>query len=76
MARIGGLILWSRSFTPTFQTLAVSSASPINALVKEAFIENKTRGEDDGFEKDGYNVRWTMENGLGLVFVVRTERSA
>lgn len=26
--------------------------------------------EQDGFERDGYSVRWTMENGLGLVFVV------
>ncbi|WWD20794.1 hypothetical protein CI109_105271 [Kwoniella shandongensis] len=67
-----GLILWSRSFTPTFQTLASSPSSPVNALIKEAFIEGKARssGEDEGFEKDGYSVRWTMENGLGLVFVV------
>ncbi|KAK8850615.1 hypothetical protein IAR55_004534 [Kwoniella newhampshirensis] len=67
-----GLILWSRSFTPTFQTLASSSSSPVNALIKEAFIEGKARssGEDEGFEKDGYSVRCTMENGLGLVFVV------
>ncbi|WVF67894.1 hypothetical protein IAT40_002655 [Kwoniella sp. CBS 6097] len=65
-----GLILWSRSFTPTFASLAQSPASPVNALIKEAFIEGKTRGEEEGFEKDGYSVRWTMENGLGLVFVV------
>ncbi|OCF45639.1 signal recognition particle receptor subunit alpha [Kwoniella heveanensis CBS 569] len=65
-----GLILWSRSFTPAFASLAQSPASPVNALIKEAFIEGKTRGEEEGFEKDGYSVRWTMENGLGLVFVV------
>ncbi|WVQ95458.1 hypothetical protein IAU59_002555 [Kwoniella sp. CBS 9459] len=65
-----GLILWSRSFTPTFASLAQSPASPVNALIREAFIEGKTRGEEEGFEKDGYSVRWTMENGLGLVFVV------
>lgn len=39
--------------------------------MKEAFIEGKAHNEEDGFEKDGYSVRWTMENGLGLVFVVR-----
>ncbi|WVW80739.1 hypothetical protein I302_102725 [Kwoniella bestiolae CBS 10118] len=65
-----GLILWSRSFTPTFETLAKTSASPVNALIKEAFIEGKARNEEEAFEKDGYSVRWTMENGLGLVFVV------
>lgn len=67
----GGLILWSKSFTPAFSALTVTPASPINALVKEAFIEGKARSEQEGFEKDGYSVRWTMENGLGLVFVVR-----
>jgi signal recognition particle receptor subunit alpha len=46
--------------------LAVTPTSPVNALVRE-FIEGKTA---DGFEKDGYSVRWTLENGLGLVFVV------
>lgn len=66
----GGLVLWSRSFTPAFSTLAQTTASPVNALVREAFIEGKIRGEDASFERDGYNVRWTMENGLGLVFVV------
>lgn len=67
----GGLILWSKSFTPAFSALTVTPASPINALVKEAFIEGKARNEEEGFERDGYSVRWTMENGLGLVFVVR-----
>ncbi|KAI9637116.1 putative signal recognition particle binding protein [Dioszegia hungarica] len=65
-----GLILWSRSFTPAFASLAQTPASPVNALVREVFIEGKVRGEDASFERDGYNVRWTMENGLGLVFVV------
>lgn len=33
-------------------------------------IEGKVRSEEEGLEKDGYSVKWTMENGLGLVFVV------
>lgn len=66
----GGVILWSRSFTPTFAALAATPASPVNALIREVMIEGKVRTEEDGFEKDGYSVRWTMENGLGLVFVV------
>ncbi|ORY31292.1 SRP54-type protein [Naematelia encephala] len=65
-----GLVLWSRSFTPAFSALALTPASPVNALVRESFIEGKAAVEDEGFEKDGYSVRWTMENGLGLVFVV------
>jgi hypothetical protein len=66
----GGLILWSKSFTPAFTALALTQSSPVNSLVKETLIEGQSRGEDDGYEKDGYSVRWTMENGLGLVFVV------
>ncbi|RSH86989.1 hypothetical protein EHS25_003477 [Saitozyma podzolica] len=62
-----GLVLWSRSFTPAFASLAASSASPVNALVREALIEGK---DADGFERDGYSVRWQLENSLGLVFVV------
>jgi signal recognition particle receptor subunit alpha len=42
----------------------------VNALIREVMIEGKARTEEDGFEKDGYSIRWTMENGLGLVFVV------
>lgn len=32
-------------------------------------IEGKVT-EEKGYEKDGFSVRWTVENGLGLVFVV------
>jgi signal recognition particle receptor subunit alpha len=71
----GGLILWSRSFTPAFSALALTPASPVNALIKEAFIEGQARGEKEGFEKDGYSVEWTLENSLGLVFVVSSTLS-
>ncbi|OXG74702.1 signal recognition particle receptor subunit alpha [Cryptococcus neoformans var. grubii Br795] len=67
-----GLVLWSRAFTPTFETLANTPNSPINALIKSTFIEGKAmaNGEEQGLEKDGYSVRWSVDNGLGLVFVV------
>ncbi|ODO10656.1 hypothetical protein I350_01253 [Cryptococcus amylolentus CBS 6273] len=67
-----GLVLWSRSFTPAFSALASSPNSPVNALVRSTFIEGKavSNGEEEGLEKDGFSVRWTVENGLGLVFVV------
>jgi signal recognition particle receptor subunit alpha len=60
-------VLWSRSFTPAFSALSNTPNSPVNALFKQSFIEGTT---SDGFEKDGYSVRWTVDNGLGLVFVV------
>lgn len=65
-----GLVLWSRSYTPAFTSIANTASSPVNALIREAFIEGKVQNEETGFERDGYNVRWTVENGFGLVFVV------
>jgi signal recognition particle receptor subunit alpha len=69
----GGLILWSRSFNPTFLNLESTSRSPVNSLVRDVIMENKAvvaKGEEQGLDKDGFSVRWTLENGLGLVFVV------
>lgn len=69
---LGGLILYQKSFTPTFAQIPPAQ-SPINALFRDALIEGKVT-EDKGYEKDGFSVRWTVENGLGLVFVVSRER--
>ncbi|KZT69028.1 signal recognition particle binding protein [Daedalea quercina L-15889] len=63
----GGLVLWSRSFTP-----AASSASPVNSLIREALIEGRTA--EDKYEKDGYSVKWTFVNDLELIFVVAYQR--
>ena len=63
-------MLWSRSYTPAFTSIANTASSPVNALIREAFIEGKVQNEETGFERDGYNIRWTVENGFGLVFVV------
>lgn len=60
-------MLWSRSFTPAFNLI---NTTTVNALFREAFIEGKTVDQGLGFERDGYNIRWTVENGLGLVFIV------
>jgi hypothetical protein len=65
----GGIVLWSRSFTPAAEQLASSSASPVNALIRDALIEGRTA--DDMYERDGYAVRWTFVNDLELIFVVR-----
>jgi hypothetical protein len=67
----GGIVLWSRSFTPDAANLATSSVSPVNSLIREALIEGRTTEEK--YEKDGYAVRWTFVNDLELIFVVCTQ---
>ncbi|OBZ75641.1 Signal recognition particle receptor subunit alpha, partial [Grifola frondosa] len=68
----GGVVLWSRSFTPAASQIAASSASPVNSLIREVLIEG--RNSDDKFEKDGYAVKWTFVNDLELIFVVAYQR--
>ncbi|CAK5279367.1 unnamed protein product [Mycena citricolor] len=68
----GGIVLWSRSFTPDASHLAASSASPVNSLIREALIEGRTAEEK--YEKDGYAVKWTFVNDLELIFVVAYQR--
>ncbi|KAF8163146.1 signal recognition particle binding protein [Crassisporium funariophilum] len=68
----GGIVLWSRSFTPDAAHLASSSASPVNSLIREALIEGRTT--DEKYEKDGYAVKWTFVNDLELIFVVAYQR--
>ncbi|KAI0781069.1 signal recognition particle binding protein [Trametes elegans] len=68
----GGLVLWSRSFTPAASTTAASSTSPVNSLVREALIEG--RSSDGKYERDGYAVNWTFVNDLELIFVVAYQR--
>lgn len=47
----------------------MSSASPVNSLIREALIEG--REDQEGYEKDGYTVRWSFINDLELIFAVR-----
>ncbi|KAA1474879.1 P-loop containing nucleoside triphosphate hydrolase protein [Dentipellis sp. KUC8613] len=68
----GGLVLWSRSFTPDAAHLASSPASPVNSLIREVLIEG--RSVDKKFERDGYAVKWTLVNNLELIFVVAYQR--
>ncbi|KAI0637097.1 P-loop containing nucleoside triphosphate hydrolase protein [Trametes polyzona] len=68
----GGVVLWSRSFTPAARATAASSASPVNTLVREALIEG--RSSDGKYEKDGYAVKWSFVNDLELIFVVAYQR--
>lgn len=68
----GGIVLWSRSFTPEAAHLAASASSPVNSLIREALIEGRTTEEK--YEKDGYAVKWSFVNDLELIFVVRSVR--
>ncbi|KXN90518.1 Signal recognition particle receptor subunit alpha [Leucoagaricus sp. SymC.cos] len=68
----GGVVLWSRSFTPDAAHLASSPASPVNSLIREALIEGRTT--DEKYERDGYAVKWTFVNDLELIFVVAYQR--
>ncbi|KAH9854099.1 signal recognition particle binding protein [Lenzites betulinus] len=68
----GGVVLWSRSFTPAASHTAASATSPVNSLVREALIEG--RSSDGKYEKDGYAVKWTFVNDLELIFVVAYQR--
>ncbi|EPQ58074.1 P-loop containing nucleoside triphosphate hydrolase protein [Gloeophyllum trabeum ATCC 11539] len=67
----GGIVLWSRAFTPTASQIASSPASPVNSLIREALIEGRTT---EKYEKDGYAVKWTFVNDLELIFVVAYQR--
>ncbi|TFL07003.1 SRP54-type protein [Pterulicium gracile] len=67
----GGIVLWSRSFTPEASHAASTSTSPVNSLVRDALIEGTA---DTKYEKDGYAVRWTFMNDLELIFVVAYQR--
>ncbi|KAI0341594.1 P-loop containing nucleoside triphosphate hydrolase protein [Trametopsis cervina] len=68
----GGIVLWSRSFTPAAEQAASSSSSPVNSLIRDALIEG--RNAENMYEKDGYAVKWTFVNDLELIFVVAYQR--
>lgn len=68
----GGVILWSRSFTPAASHAAASAASPVNSLIRDALIDG--RNSDETYEKDGYAVKWSFVNDLELIFVVAYQR--
>ena len=69
-AFLGGVVLWSHSFTPEASHIASTAASPVNSLIREALIEGRTA--EQKYEKDGYAVKWTFVNDLELIFVVQS----
>ena len=67
-----GVVLWSRSYAPV-------GAHIINSLIKDVFIEEKTRVPEgagggtahNSYKKDKYTLRWKRAKDFGLIFVVR-----
>lgn len=66
-----GLVLWSKSYTPSFQ-----ANSPIGPLIRTAFIESRSSGspDDQRFDVGGYCCRWSLANDYGLAFVAVHQR--
>ncbi|BGP15743.1 hypothetical protein JCM10213_007962 [Rhodosporidiobolus nylandii] len=78
----GGLVLWSRSFTP--------SPSPFDNLIREALIEQRTTsttsapstptssgsGSDavSRWDKDAHSLLWLLANDLDLIFCCAYQR--
>ncbi|GAA5837923.1 hypothetical protein JCM9279_004069 [Rhodotorula babjevae] len=69
----GGLVLWSRSFTP--------SPSPFDSLIREALIEQRASSTTDTattsvsrWDKDAHALLWLLANDLDLVFCVAYQR--
>lgn len=64
-----GIVLWSKSFTPTFH-----ANSPIGPLIRTAFIESRSQQDDERFDSAGYSCRWSLANDYGLAFVAVHQR--
>jgi signal recognition particle receptor subunit alpha len=59
----GGIVLFQRSQT-------TSSSSPtylIDRVISDVFMQE--RSSDREYARDGYTVKWTFANELGLIFV-------
>ncbi|KAL1929233.1 hypothetical protein VTP01DRAFT_2292 [Rhizomucor pusillus] len=61
----GGLVLWSKTFSPLF-------GSPVDSLIKNVLIEE--RAGSDTFYQDNYALKWTFANEVDLVFVVAYQK--
>lgn len=57
----GGAVLWKKEVVPL-------KGDPINDLVKTVLLEE--RNADKTYKDDKYQVKWTTENEMGLVFVM------
>ncbi|KDN53026.1 hypothetical protein K437DRAFT_135739 [Tilletiaria anomala UBC 951] len=67
-----GVVLWSKSFTPTVADDLDKPSNPIDSLIRETFVEERTA--DRKYEKDGYTIRWSFANDLELIYVVVYQR--
>lgn len=61
----GGVLLWAMSFTAL-------KGDPVSALVRTCLLEDRTGETSFGYTTPtggAYTLKWTLNNGLGLVFV-------
>ena len=62
----GGIVLFQRSPLSS----SASSSAPrylIDRLISDVFMQE--RSSEKGYDEDGYTVKWTFANELGLIFV-------
>ncbi|GAB4818620.1 hypothetical protein N2152v2_005666 [Parachlorella kessleri] len=62
----GGALLWAMSFT------TVLKGDPVNTLIRACLLEERTGDSSFGYTSPSggaYTLKWTLNNGLGLVFV-------
>ncbi|KAJ3152807.1 hypothetical protein HDU89_001010 [Geranomyces variabilis] len=65
----GGLVLWSKAYSPSVPTL--QSRNPVDSLVRRVLIEDlASANPEHGYSKDSYQVKWTFANEVGLIFVI------
>ncbi|TIA70392.1 hypothetical protein E3P92_02812 [Wallemia ichthyophaga] len=66
--RVGGTVLWSRTYTPEAAHDAESAHSPTNTLIKEGVIEGRLTSSPHDINQ--YRVHWGLENKTDLIFVI------
>lgn len=67
----GGVLLWAMSFTAL-------KGDPVNALIRTCLLEDRTGESSFGYTSpagSSYTLKWTLNNGLGLVFVAAYQKA-
>ena len=60
-----GLVLWSKTFCEV-------SGNPVNKLIKDVLLAQRTN--EKSYISEDYLLKWSLNNELGIVFVVGHQR--
>ena len=60
-----GLVLWSKTFCDV-------EGKPVNEFIKDVLLAQKTN--EKSYFAGSYALKWTLNNDLGIVFVVGYQR--